>query len=356
MATVTIKKQVEDKIHKFYLDSLELLHIADLEDKCEDFVQFYCGVRDLVNPNTHFTTLNKLGPALFYMFLKTRGVLLVLPDLLDLHQLKYHEFTTNLKKVLKLYPEFNRRDKKVIIKKYIRTILRDFEVKKNIFSHALTLFDHFYPLIQHTKEEIVAAVICTLTAISFDLYKVSMRLISKRAGIPQSSLRMSIVFKIYPYLEIPNSLGLKSSFEFIKRKIRKKTSIIEIKVRSIEEEIEDLWRIGLSLVKIASLVGLAKPKIVAALKSRMGDFRNYTVRYRVTPQEIEKACQLKKDGFSYPEIATRIHCQLYLVKRIVKDNLVDHDQYKFIPPKDRLNFIPSFNELGEHFREKIKRG
>ncbi len=334
MATATIEKQAEDKIYNFYLDSIELLRITGLEDKCEDFVQFYSEVLGLINPNTHFTTLDKLGPAVFYIFLKTRGVLLVLPDFLDLHQIKYHEFTTNLKKVLNIYPDFNKRDKKVIIKKFIKTILEGFKVKKTIHSHALTLFDHFYPLIQHTKEEIVASVVCTLTAISFDLYKVSMRSISKIAGIPQSSLRISIVSKIYPYLKIPRSLGLKSSFELIKRKIRNKTSLTEIKVRTIEEEIEDLWCIGLSLVKIASLVGLAKPKIIAALKSRLGDFQNYVIRYKVTHQEIEKACQLRKKGFSYPEIATQIHRQLHLVKKIVKDNLVDYAQYKFTPRTD----------------------
>ena len=64
MATVTIEKQVEDKIYKFYLDSLEFLQIADQEDKCRDFVQFYYSVLDLINPNTHFTTLDKLGPSL----------------------------------------------------------------------------------------------------------------------------------------------------------------------------------------------------------------------------------------------------------------------------------------------------
>ena len=81
MATVTIRKQVEDKVYKFYLDSLEFLRIADLEDKCEDFANFYYNIRELINPNTHFTTLDKLGPALFYIFLKTRGVSLIIRKL-----------------------------------------------------------------------------------------------------------------------------------------------------------------------------------------------------------------------------------------------------------------------------------
>ena len=263
---------MEGKIYKFYLDSLEFLRITDLEDNCEDFVRFYYGVRDLINPNTHFTTLDKLGPSLLYIFLKTRGVLLVLPDFLDLYQIKYYEFTTNLKKVLKIYPEFNVRDRKVIVKKFVTTILESFNLEERVFLLALTLFDHFYPFVQYTKEEIVAAVICTLTAISFDLDKVSMRLICTRAGIPQSSLRKSIIEKVYPYLGIPSSFGLKSSYELIKGKIRKKTSLEEIKTRTIEEEVEDLWRIGLSLNKIIELVGLRKSQVVDILESKMGDF------------------------------------------------------------------------------------
>ena len=341
MATVTIEKQAEGKIYKFYLDSLEFLRITDLGDKYEDFTQFYCRIKDLINPNTHFTTLKKLGPALLYLFLKTRGILLILPDFLDLYQVKYHEFTTSLKKVLKLYPEFNKRDKKVIIKKFMRTILGSFKVKQRIHSRSLTLFDHFYPLIQHTKEEIVAAVICTLTTISFDLKDISMRLICRRAGIPQSSLRNSIMGKIYPYLNIPSNFALKSSFEIIKRKISKKTSLEGIKTKTIEEEIEDLWSIGLSIGKIAELIGLTNPQIMEILENKIGDFRNYRVRYKITEQEIKKACQLKKKGFSFRETATRIHRPLHLVKKMVEENLVDYSQYKYVQKKNRVKPNPS---------------
>lgn len=324
MATVTVKKQIEDDIGKFYLTSLEFLQIKELDHECDDYIQFYYHVRDLTNPNSQYTALDKLGPILLYMFLKTRGILLVLPSFLNLYDLKYYEFTTDLKKVLKIYPDFNIRDKKSIIKKYIEIILKSFNIEQRVISHALTLFSHFYPLVQYKKEEIVAAVICALTSISFDLHSVSMRLICKKAGIRQSSLHRSILDKIFPYLGIPSSLGIKSSFELMKHKISKKTSLLEINVRTIEEEIEDLWRSGHSLDKIAKAVETPKTRVIAVLKQNLGDYHNYRIRYRITQQEIVTACRLRNKGLSYPNIAPRVHRPLKVTKKIVEDNLEDY--------------------------------
>lgn len=336
METVSIEKQVEGDISKFFLDTLGWLLIEGMDDKCEEFVRFYYGVRDLINPNTHFTSLDRLGPSFLYIFLKTRGILLNLPDLLRLYNVKYYDFTTDLKKVIKIYPEFNARDKPSIVKKYIRTILKSFSVEERTVSHALTLFDHFYPVVQYTKEELVAAVICSLTAISFDLHDVRMRFICNRAGIRQSSLHKSITTKIFPYLGIPSTFKLKSSFELIKGKIRKKTSLAEINIRTVEEEVVDLWCSGLTIVKVVYLVEIPKNKVIDVLKDKLGDYRNYKIRYNVTQQEIDASCQLRKKGLSYMEIALRLHRQQKIIKQIVENNLEDHATYKYIPSRDRI--------------------
>lgn len=336
METVSIEKQVEGNISKFFLDTMGWLLIEGMDDKCEEFVRFYYDVRDLVNPNTHFTSLDRLGPSLLYIFLKTRGILLNLPDLLRLYNVKYYDFTMDLKKVIKIYPEFNARDKPSIVKKYIRTILKSFSVEERTVSHALTLFDHFYPIVQYTKEELVAAVVCGLTAISFDLHEVSMRFVCNRAGIRQSSLHKSITTKIFPYLGIPSTFKLKSSFELIKGKIRKKTSLAEIDARTAEEEVVDLWRSGLTLVKVVYLVEIPKNKVIDVLKDKLGDYRNYKIRYNVTQQEIDASCQLRKKGFSYLEIALRLHRQQKIIKQIVENNLENHAAYKYIPSRDRI--------------------
>ena len=87
MATITVEEQIEDDVGNFYLESLVSLQLRELDRECDDFTQFYYYVRDLVNTHTQYTALDKLGPALLYTFLKTRGVLLVLPDFLDLYQI-----------------------------------------------------------------------------------------------------------------------------------------------------------------------------------------------------------------------------------------------------------------------------
>ena len=198
-------------------------------DKFDEFTQFFRDIRDKTENYAQYRAINKLGPILFFIFLKTRGILLVLPEFLDSFQLKYAEFTKDLKKVLRFYPEFKSRDKRFIIKEYIANILKSVGLDEDITSNALTLFEHFYPLIQYTKEEVITAVICVLTTISFELYEITMNLICEKAGIRQSSLKKYFKKKIFPYLGIPDNIALRYSFDVIKDEIRKKFLLLESK-------------------------------------------------------------------------------------------------------------------------------
>ncbi len=324
METIAVEKQQENEVSKFYLGALEFLQVKKLNGDCDDFVHFYYQVRDIVNPHTQFTALDKLGPIVFYIFLKTRGILIVLPNFLDYFNLKYKGFTTNLKKVLKFYPDYTIRDKKTITKKYIATILRSFKAKPLTIANALALFTLFYPLIQHKKEEIVAAVICALTSISLGLQGVTIKLISERAGICQSTIYTSVSNKIFPYLNIPNTLGLKPSFELMKRKINEKASQLEINARTRKEEIEALWRSGRTLDDIAKCVNLPQDKIISVLEQNLGDYSNYNVRYRITQQEILTACRLRNEKLSYREIARKVHRPLKVTRIIVENNIENY--------------------------------
>ena len=65
----------------------------------------------------------------------------------------------------------------------------------------------------------------------------------------------------------------------MKGKIRKKTFSVEIKIRTVEEEVEELWRLGLSINKITELIEISKAQIVEILERNLGDYRNYKIRY-----------------------------------------------------------------------------
>ena len=65
----------------------------------------------------------------------------------------------------------------------------------------------------------------------------------------------------------------------MKGKIRKKTSSVEIKIRTVEKELEELWRSGLSIYKITELIEISKAQLVEILECNLGDYRNYKIRY-----------------------------------------------------------------------------
>ena len=219
---IVIDKLTNAQVREFYLDSLDSLQIEGMDGTIDEFASLYFSIRHKIQKDTKYRSLRKLGPILLYFFLKTRGILLVLPDFLDLYQLRYTDFTTDFKYMAKIYPEFKERDKKFVIKAYITTILKNLDLDKKTIGSGLTLFDHFYPFIQHTKEEVVAATVCVLIKILFEYNDIYMNAIAIKAGIQQSSFIQLFKTKIYPYLGIPRSATLKSSFRVIKKKLREK--------------------------------------------------------------------------------------------------------------------------------------
>ncbi len=217
---IVVDKLANAKVRKFYLNSLNSLQIMGMEGKCDEFAHLFFSIRHRIQKNTKYRSVRKLGPILLYFFLKTRGILLVLPDFLDLYQLRYADFTTDFKYLAKIYPEFNERDKKFIIKEYITTILKSLETSEKTIELGLTLFGLFYPLIQHAKEEVVAAIICVLTKISCDIHSISAKDIFEKAGVTQSSLYAHFRGKIFPYLGVSPDVTIKSSSKAIKEQIR----------------------------------------------------------------------------------------------------------------------------------------
>lgn len=311
MATTTVEKLIDDVIVKFYLESLESLKIRDMDDKCDEFIRFYCDIRDKIEKYTKYRALSKLGPILIYIFLKTRGILLVLPEFLDLHKMKYGEFTTDLKIMLRYYPEFKARDKEFIIKEYIATILKSFYLDENLNSNALTLFDHFFPLVQYTKEEVIAALICVLTMISFDLYEVNMKRICDRAGIRQSSLKKYFLEIIFPYLGISSDYTPKTSFDLIRDKIRKKIPLSEIDKKKVRVKVKE------------------PPKIAQKKK----------VSY--PPKLVSKIIELRRERMSIKDIAQKAKVSEYKTRMILQKHFLGYQDFKPInKPRELTPITP----------------
>ena len=349
MATTAVEKQIDDEISKFYLESLESLQIRDMDDKCDEFIHFYCDIREKIEKYTKYRALKKLGPILIYLFLKTRGILLVLPEFLDLYQMKYGEFTTDLKIMLRYYPEYKARDKKFIIKEYIATVLKSFYLDENLNLNALTLFDHFYPLIQYTKEEVIAALICVLTMISFDLYEVNMKKICDRAGIRQSSLKKYFLEIIFPYLGIPNKNTPRTSFELIRDKIRKEIPLGEIKKIKEEDKIKkhlkvsypsklvstiiELRRERMSIQSIAQEVDVSVSKARIILQKHFLGYQDFSPINKlreltpITPELISQIINLRRQYTSIKDISKKVGLSKVKTEEILYKKFLGYQQF-----------------------------
>ncbi len=100
-------------------------------------------------------------------------------------------------------------------------------------------------------------------------------------------------------------------------------------------KVVEMWSAGYSFVKIAKTMEISKNRVIYVLERRLGDFQNYKIRYHITKQEVDIACQLRQNGYGHPEIAQKINRSKNLTKKIIKENLKDYTKYKYISPQKR---------------------
>ena len=219
-----------EPIHEFYIESTKMFSVSNMDDLLDDFITFYHSIREKIGDNPKYKFIEVSGPIILYLFLKSKGILIPLPKFLEAYQLGYYEFTTNLKMIItRYYPEYIRRDKTSIVQKYIITIFKNLHHSdEELFATVFTLHRFFHPFLHHAKEEVIATVICVLTMITYDLSGITTYHICNEAGIRQSTLNKQFTRKIYPCLEIPDTLTLRKAFPLIKRKILKKVPLKKV--------------------------------------------------------------------------------------------------------------------------------
>ncbi len=291
-----------DPIHEVYVKSLKALSMpvmaitSSRDDMIDEFTSFYLSIQEKISIHSKYKKVEVSGPIVLYMFLKTKGTLIVLPEFLDAFQLSYNVFTTDLKiMITRYYPEYTKRDKTSIMKGYVISILNSFYLSnEELYSNAFILQDHFHLFLHHAKEEVIAAVVCVLAMISCELPGISMSDICGKVGITQSSLNRFFLERIFPYMGIPDTITLKHAFPFIKREIQEKIPLRKALVEKInsipptihEKIILDYLGELLNKIKVSEISGVNQ--------SLLEEIMYYASDIKITIHEMVRL--LKEEG------------------------------------------------------------
>ncbi len=219
---------MDKEVRELYFDFARKFKLEEEFNRLEEFTQLFDRIRSCIKPRTKYRAVKHLGVIVLYIFLKTRGTLIPLPEILNHYQIRYGNFVTGLRSVTARYPVFNARNKKNIVESYISSILESFNLEKNVIQNGLLLLEYFYPFNQFAKEEVNAAVICTLTLLVLDAKGISMSDICEKAGVRQSNLGKHFSQNIAHRIGVTNFTTLTKSSDLIKKALKLKVKLLEV--------------------------------------------------------------------------------------------------------------------------------
>lgn len=276
---------INKQVREFYFNFAREFKLEGKFNRPEEFTQLYDRVRNCIKPGSKYRSVKNLGVIVLYLFLKTRGTLVPLPELLSHYRLRYGDFVAGLRSVTARYSVFNSRNKKDIVESYINSILKSYQLEEKVIQNALLLLEYCYPFIQFAKEEVNAAVICSLILIVLDAKGIPMSDICEKAGVQQSNLGKHFSKNIVQRIGVKNYTSLTKSSDLIRKALKLKVKFLEVDKRS------------LNLVQLIKIKRLKKhsPLISKVLELRQKNFsiEDISQETKLTPYKVQRILERK---------------------------------------------------------------
>ena len=202
--SIQINKNNYNVLRQQFIQTLTDIDQIQYSDLFEEFISVFNTVHSKIRRYTKYRNINLAFPPILYMFLKVNAVVInrhIFSQSLDL---AYNQLVKDMKNFIPLYPDFKNRDKSRMIFAIIEDVVSYFDLHHHFTDNATLLYNHFYPLLQFTSEELSAGVILVLTLIVSGITSINMAQICERICVSSGSVSNKINKYIIPKLGIPN--------------------------------------------------------------------------------------------------------------------------------------------------------
>ncbi len=214
------KARLFDAFENAYDNIILTLNLpGDKELKSECF-KFFLTIRNKLKKGTKYRVAKKLSPIVVFMFLKMRGFNINIKDITKKINLSKKELKQDLNEIIKIYPEYLKKDRRVLIQNQLEQVKNKFKFPEEFMNNSKAILEKFWPYISNTTEDVAAGTVCVLTMIGMDIKKYKYSQICGYIGITQSAVIYQIKNKIFERLHISGFQSIKKSKLLIKDLIK----------------------------------------------------------------------------------------------------------------------------------------
>ena len=218
-------EELFSEFEPFYNEILVIFNFpSSFELKLECYNLFQ-NIHTKFKTEKYYKNLNKLSPVVIFMFLKMKGYNITMKNLIHQMKLDEKEVRRLFRRSIEVYPEYLKKNRKLIVQNQIRSIKDTFQFSEEFGVISEAILDKFWMLLSSTTESVVAGTVCILTMIVMDIKNHPISEICDNLGFTQSAVNYQIKNKLFEKLHIPGFKTINSSRELIKELIKKNIDV-----------------------------------------------------------------------------------------------------------------------------------
>ena len=227
-----IKENEEVVLEKAQIEISRIFNCLNLpSSKRKTVFEKFRKIREGLRPGTKYRSPDKLVPITIYFSLKLQNISINESELLEVSKISKKDFNAFKLQINNFIPQYADRNRKDYILQKILEISEHFEVGMPFFYHSKKILYKLWKEIYCTKDDVIAGLVASITALCFYKDKMSVNAICNKIGIKMSTIQSQVKKNIFNTFKITGFVSLVRSSEVLKE------TLIKMGVFNPEQEI-----------------------------------------------------------------------------------------------------------------------
>ncbi|MFX1257275.1 MAG: hypothetical protein ACFFAN_05425 [Promethearchaeota archaeon] len=256
----SIKTNDETVFEKARIEISRIFNCLNLPEALKSliFKRFKEG-RAKLKPGTKYRAPEKLVPISIYYALKLQNVSINEKELLEVSKISKKDFNA-FKLLIPLYfPHYKTRNRKKYILQKVLEVREFFGLGMAFYYQSKKILDRLWNIIKCTKDDVVAGLIASISALCSFKNKITVNAICSKLGVKMSTIQAQVKKRIFDRFRVAGFTSLVKSSELLKKIMVKlglietdnesalksctksrenKSDVIEIKVKNLSQPLE----------------------------------------------------------------------------------------------------------------------
>jgi hypothetical protein len=228
----SIKENEETVLEKARIEISRIFNCLNLPgSKKKTVFEKFKRIREGLGPGTKYRSPDKLVPITVYFSMKLQNISINECELLEVSKISKKDFNAFKLQITNFIPQYAERNRKDYILQKILEISEHFEVGMPFFYHSKKILYRLWKEIYCTKDDVIAGLVASITALCFYKDKMSVNAICNKIGIKMSTIQSQVKKNIFKRFKISGFVSLVRSSEVLKE------TLIKMGVFNPEQEI-----------------------------------------------------------------------------------------------------------------------